>query len=146
MKKNVLIVVLILAFAPVVLNAQTKKPVVTKVAPVSKAVMDRGKEVYLMNCLACHQADGSGVPNLNPTLVKTKWVLGSKAVLVHQIIKGSQGQVEIDGDTFNNAMPPLPHLTDQQIADVLTYVRNSFGNKASVVTPAEVKVIRTKTK
>ena len=146
MKKNVLIIVLLLALTPVALNAQTKKPVVTKAATVSKAVLDRGKEVYLMNCLACHQADGSGVPNLNPTLVKTKWVLGSKAVLVHQILKGSQGQIEIDGDTFNNAMPPLPHLTDQQIADVLTYVRNSFGNKASVVTPAEVKAIRAKNK
>jgi mono/diheme cytochrome c family protein len=146
MKKNLLIIVLLWAVTPVVLNAQTKKPVGVKPAPVSKIVMDRGKEVYLMNCLACHQADGSGVPNLNPTLVKTKWVLGSKAVLVHQIIKGSQGQIEIDGDTFNNAMPPLPHLTDQQIADVLTYVRNSFGNKASVVTPAEVKAIRAKTK
>jgi mono/diheme cytochrome c family protein len=146
MKKNMLVIGLVLFLAPVVLNAQTKKTVNPKPAPVSKAVMERGKEVYLMNCLACHQTDGSGVPNLNPTLVKTQWVLGSKAVLVHQIIKGSQGKIEIDGETFNNAMPPLPHLTDQQIADVLTYVRNSFGNKASVVTPAEVKVIRSKTK
>jgi mono/diheme cytochrome c family protein len=108
--------------------------------------MDRGKEVYLMNCLACHQADGSGVPNLNPTIVKTKWVLGSKSILIQQILKGSQGQTEVDGETFNNAMPPMPHLTDQQIADVLTYVRNSFGNKASAVTSAEVKTERAKVK
>ncbi|MCU7548886.1 cytochrome c [Chitinophagaceae bacterium LB-8] len=148
MKKNVLPVIMFLFLAPVILHAQTKKPISPKpkAAPVSKAVMDRGKEVYLMNCLACHQADGSGVPNLNPHLVKTKWVLGSKTVLVEQILKGSQGKVEIDGETFNNAMPPLPQLTDQQIADVLTYVRNSFSNKASVVSAGEVKSIRAKIK
>jgi mono/diheme cytochrome c family protein len=145
MKKNILIL-LLLFLVPLAMMAQTKKPVTPKTSSVSKAVMDRGKEVYLMNCLACHQADGSGVPSLNPTLVKTKWVLGSKSVLIHQILKGSQGQVEIEGETFNNTMPPLPHLTDQQIADVLTYVRNSFGNKASVVIPAEVKAVRAKTK
>jgi mono/diheme cytochrome c family protein len=146
MKKNVQIIGLLLSLAPAVLNAQTKKPVATKPATVSKVVMDRGKEVYQINCLACHQADGSGVPNLNPTLVKTKWVLGSKSVLIQQILEGSQGKVEIDGETFNNAMPPLPHLTDQQIADVITYVRNSFGNKASAATPAEVKTVRAKKK
>jgi len=54
--------------------------------------------------------------------------------------------VEIDGDRFGNTMPPLKTLTDQQIADVLTYVRNSFGNKASMVTTAEVKAVRAKTK
>ena len=136
----------LLFLAPFSIMAQTKKPVTPKTSAVPKAVMDRGSEVYLTNCLACHQADGSGVPNLNPTLVKTKWVSGSKAVLIQQILKGSQGKVEIDGETFNNAMPPLPHLTDQQIADVLTYVRNSFGNKASAVTSAEVKAVRAKTK
>jgi mono/diheme cytochrome c family protein len=62
------------------------------------------------------------------------------------VLKGSRGQVEIDGETFHNTMPSQAHLTDQQIADVLTYIRNSFGNKASVVTPAEVRAVRAKTK
>lgn len=151
MNRNALLIVLLLSLTPVVLFAQTKKPVRpkpanSKPAAVSKANLDRGKEVYQMNCLACHQADGSGVPNLNPPLIKTKWTLGSKSVLIQQVLQGSQGKVEIDGEKYNNAMPPLPHLTDQQIADVLTYVRNSFGNKASLVTPAEVKAIRLKTK
>jgi mono/diheme cytochrome c family protein len=83
---------------------------------------------------------------MNPPVVQTSWVLGSKTVLIQQILKGSNGKVEIEGDKFHNTMPPQPHLTDQQIADVLTYVRNSFGNKASIVTPAEVKVVRSKTK
>lgn len=146
MIKSKVIVGLLFFLVPFISVAQAKKSVTPKPAPVSKAVMDRGKEVYLMNCLACHQADGSGVPNLNPPLIKTKNVLGNKTLLIQQILKGSQGQTEIDGETFTNAMPPLPHLTDQQIADVLTYVRNSFGNKASALTPAEVKATRAKTK
>jgi mono/diheme cytochrome c family protein len=132
------------------LKAQTKKPEKKPVATLSKSTLqssiNRGKIVYATNCLACHQADGSGVPNMNPPVVQTSWVLGSKTVLIQQILKGSNGKVEIEGDKFHNTMPPQPHLTDQQIADVLTYVRNSFGNKASIVTPAEVKVVRSKTK
>jgi mono/diheme cytochrome c family protein len=135
-------------------NAQTKKIVTkpaTKVSAASsagslKASITRGQTVYTKYCLTCHQVDGSGVPNMNPPLIKTKWTLGSKTVLIQQVLKGSSGKVEIDGDTFSNTMPPLKTLTDQQIADVLTYVRNSFGNKASAVGIAEVKAVRAKTK
>jgi mono/diheme cytochrome c family protein len=113
-----------------------------------KASITRGKAVYESNCLACHQQDGSGVPNMNPPLVKTKWVLGDKKALTRIILKGLQGgEIEIDGDKFHNPMPPQESvLSDQEIADVLTYVRNSFGNKASMVTVAEVKAIRAKLK
>jgi mono/diheme cytochrome c family protein len=146
---------------PAFLKAQTKKPVTktitktkastTKTSSASsgnslKAAVSRGQIVYTKFCLTCHQVDGSGVPNLNPPLIKTKWTLGSKTVLIQQVLKGSSGKVEIDGDRFGNTMPPLKTLTDQQIADVLTYVRNSFGNKASMVTTTEVKAVRAKTK
>lgn len=146
MKKVVLFVAMCL---PVLAFTQVKKPAAkggTKTGSLLQVSLDRGKAVYSQFCLTCHQADGSGVPNMNPPLTGTKWVLGSKTVLIQQVLKGSQGKVEIDGDFFHNSMPPQPHLTDQQIADVLSYVRNSFGNKASIVTPAEVKVVRAKTK
>lgn len=110
-----------------------------------KASFERGKILYATSCLACHQADGSGVPNLNPPLINTSWVLGPKTKLIEILLKGSNGQVEIDGETFHNTMPAQTHLTDVQIADVLTFVRSSFGNKASFVTPAEVKAVRAKT-
>jgi mono/diheme cytochrome c family protein len=114
--------------------------------PGSTAVMERGKKVYNATCIACHQADGLGVQRLNPPLVKTQWVLGDKAALARIVLHGLKGgEIEIDGDDFHNPMPPMAgQLTDQQIADVLTYVRNSFGNKASAVTPAEVKAVRGK--
>jgi mono/diheme cytochrome c family protein len=113
-----------------------------------KAAMDRGKKVYEAVCLACHQPDAAGVPNMNPPLIKTKWVLGDKKALIKIVLKGLQGgEINIDGDTFNNPMPPQEStLSDQEIADVLTYVRNSFGNKASMVTLAEVKAMRAKLK
>ncbi|MEI6950194.1 cytochrome c [Paraflavisolibacter sp. H34] len=150
---RLLIICALMAITPVMVKAQAKKapaagakkPAAAASASVQASVA-RGKAVYASACLACHQADGGGVPNLNPPLVQTSWVLGPKAVLIRQIVKGSSGTVEIDGERYHNTMPAMPHLTDQQIADVLTYVRNSFGNKASGVTPAEVKAIRAKVK
>lgn len=116
--------------------------------PGINASIARGKKVYEMTCLACHQADGEGMQRMNPTLVKTKWVLGDKKRLINIVLNGLKGgEIEIDGDNFHNPMPPQAGLlNDQQIADVLTYVRNSFGNKASAVTPVEVKAAKTKTK
>ena len=142
------VLLIVCVFIPCLLKAQTSKPLTKQSMGSSplKAAVTRGQAVYNKFCLSCHQADGSGVPNLNPPLLQTKWVLGPKSVLVKQVLKGSSGTVEIDGDTFRNTMPPQPKLTDQQIADVLTFVRNSFGNKASLVSPAEVKALRAKTK
>ena len=112
--------------------------------PGIKASMLRGEKVYKATCIACHQADGLGVQRLNPPLAKTKWVLGDKKALAKIVLKGLKGgEIEIDGDDFHNPMPPMEaQLTDQEIADVLTFVRNSFGNKASAVTLAEVKAAR----
>lgn len=133
----------------VALMSQTQKPAQAKKPAVSAATaasIERGKQVYLEQCLACHQADAMGVQGMNPPLVKTKWVLGDKTTLVQIVLKGMTGEVEINGDTYHNVMAPHSDLTDQQIADVLTYVRNNFGNKASAITAAEVKAIRAKTK
>jgi mono/diheme cytochrome c family protein len=141
----------------VILMSQTTKPV----APAAKQrpaggksirprsplqlSMERGRLVYHDQCLACHQADAGGVPDMNPPLTGTKFVLGDKTTLVQIVLKGMKG-VQINDDDFHNVMAPHSDLTDRQIADVLTYVRNSFGNKARGVTAAEVKAIRAKTK
>jgi mono/diheme cytochrome c family protein len=111
-----------------------------------QASMDRGKKVYSERCLTCHQADGGGVQNMNPPLIKTKWVLGDKTTLIQILLKGLQGEIEIEGDTYHNVMGSHADLSDQQIADVLTYVRNSFGNKAKSVSASDVKAVRAKTK
>jgi mono/diheme cytochrome c family protein len=116
-----------------------------KPKPVPKKIMENGKKVYETYCLSCHQQEGVGVPGVNPPLVKTTGV-GNKAKLVQVILKGMTGEVVINGVTYNGAMAPHDYLTDQEIADVSTYIRNSFGNKAGMVTAAEVKNIRAKTK
>lgn len=110
------------------------------------ASVERGKKIYGQYCLTCHQVDGTGVPNMNPPLVKTSYVLGDKTKLVQVVLKGMQSSTPIDDEYYSNNMPPHNFLKDQEIADVLTFVRNSFGNKASAITAAEVKAIRAKTK
>lgn len=131
-------------------------PVKAKSSPAKKpaakpalagTVMDRGKTVYMKRCLACHQADGGGVPNLNAPLDGATAVKGNdKAKLIRYVLKGFNERVELDGETYSNNMAPLPDLSDQEIADVLTFVRNSWSNKASAVSPSEVKSVRAKIK
>ena len=111
----------------------------TKPPPV---VMERGKAVYAKECLSCHQQDGLGVQGMHPSLAKTAWVLGPKPQLIKIVLNRLTEPIEMDNDIFHNPMSPRLHLTDQQIADVLSYVRNSFGNKASAVTAREVKKVR----
>ncbi|HEY4337655.1 MAG TPA: cytochrome c [Puia sp.] len=128
----------------VILMSQTTKPVQPRRTPM-QASMQRGQQVYHDQCLTCHQADAGGVPDMNPPLTGTKYVLGDKTTLVQIVLKGMKG-VQINDDDFHNVMAPHNDLTDRQIADVLTYVRNSFGNKARAISAAEVKAIRAKTK
>jgi mono/diheme cytochrome c family protein len=123
--------------------AQAKKVAAKpKAGGVSAIVMARGKAVFGKTCITCHMADGLGVPNMNPPLVKTTFVLGDKAKLVKIVTGGLNEPIDIGDNTFSGVMPAQDFLKDQEIADVLTYVRNSFGNKATAVTVAEVKKAR----
>ena len=121
--------------------AQTQKPTAKPAAKPAAPAKAPGQIIYEQNCLTCHQANGSGVPNLNPPLKGTEWVLGDKTRLVNVLLKGLQGQ-DIEGEPYDNAMPAHDFLDDQQIADVLTYIRSNFGNKASAITADEVKAVR----
>ncbi|GGF13043.1 hypothetical protein GCM10011383_25240 [Hymenobacter cavernae] len=133
-----------LVFLSLPLAAQ-KKPAPKPKAPAASAGASKsiaaGKQIYSQYCLSCHQADGGGVQNMNPPLIKTSYVLGDKTRLTKVLLNGLQ-DVDIDGEPYNNVMPSHDFLTDQQIADVLTFVRNSFGNKATAVSAAEVKAVR----
>lgn len=137
--KKLAVTLSLLVFLSVFLFAQVKQPSI-------KASVDRGQKVYEITCIACHQKNGGGVPRLNPPLIKTTYVLGDKQRLINIVLKGLDQVIEIDDEEYTNAMPSVAQLTDQQIADVLTYVRNSFGNKASAITVAQVKAERAKNK
>jgi mono/diheme cytochrome c family protein len=122
------------------LHAQSKQgPKAKAAAGGMAAALANGKAVYTKTCLACHQADGRGVQRMNPPLIKTDYVLGEKNRLINIVLKGFSEDVEINGEYYSNTMPAHDFLKDQEIADVLTYVRNSFGNKASIVSLAEVQ-------
>ncbi|QJD78052.1 c-type cytochrome [Spirosoma rhododendri] len=137
-----LVATLVACLALTTAFAQTKSAVTP---PASKtttaAVKSPGQIVYEQNCLSCHQANGSGVPGLNPPLRGVDWVTGDKTRLINVLLKGLQGQ-EIDGETYDNVMPAHDFLNDQQLADVLTYIRSSFGNKAGAIKPEDVKAQR----
>lgn len=144
--KRVLITLLIIAAGSITLSAQTtgKKAPAAKAQLISAAVMANGKKIYGQYCLACHMADGGGVPNMNPPLSKTSYVLGDKTRLIKVILNGLATGEEIDGETYTNVMPAHNFLKDQEIADVLSFVRNSFDNKAGSISAAEVKSVRAK--
>jgi mono/diheme cytochrome c family protein len=105
--------------------------------------MDSGKVVYSKQCLSCHQTDGSGFANVNPPLIGNV-VTGDKTKLIGIIINGQNTHDEIHGKVYQNTMPANSEIKDQEIADVLTFIRNSFGNKASSVKVSEIKSARKK--
>ena len=93
-------------------------------------------------CAACHQPTGKGLPNMFPPLAGSDFLNANKSRAIKVVIFGRQGEVVVNGMKFNNNMPALP-LSDQDIANVLTFVYNSFGNSGLEITPEEVKVLRT---
>ena len=119
------------------------KPSVLK-GSQKRIIPETGKDIYLKYCLTCHQMDGSGVQNTYPSLQKSNWINGDKTRLIKVILNGLEGDIDVDGEAFNNIMPKQDHLTDKQIALVLTYLRQNFGNKSSTINPKEVKVLRGK--
>jgi mono/diheme cytochrome c family protein len=148
MKKLIMVKLGILTVMLVSFQTAPKKTAVQKQSvPITQAALNKGKLVYMQRCLVCHQADGGGVPHLNAPLDGATGVKSDdKARLIRIVLKGMSDRVELDGEYYSNNMAPLPDLSDQQIADVLTYVRNSWSNKASAVSVAEVKTVRAKTK
>lgn len=104
--------------------------------------LENGKKIYETRCLVCHQADGGGVPNMNAPLDGSTNVVSNDIARLVKIIKnGFNERVELDGLYYSNSMTPNPDLTSAQISDVLSYIRNSWSNKATKVTPAQVQQI-----
>ncbi|MFD1255517.1 c-type cytochrome [Mucilaginibacter terrae] len=144
MKLTILFFLLLFTGVSTYTSAQKspKKSNVTVKPKSTTANAGNGKALYAQYCLSCHMVDGYGVQNLNPPLIKTTYVLGDKVRLTKILLNGFSERVEIEGEMYNNVMPSFNYLSNQQIADVLTYVRSNFGNKASAVTVAEVTKIR----
>jgi mono/diheme cytochrome c family protein len=130
-----------LASAPAVdTSAMDKAPATDE--PVDEKLMEAGKGQYLV-CGACHGQNGEGTP-IAPPLAGSEWVTGPISNLIKIQLRGLQGPISVAGKEYNQpgGMAPLSYQTDEQIAGVLTYIRNSFGNKASGVKPEQVTALR----
>ena len=108
---------------------------------------DAAKLVYASSCAACHQPTGQGTPGMFPPLAGSEWVTTEgHQRMIRIVLNGIAGPITVSGQQYNNVMVPWRDtLTDEQIANVLSYIRNEWGNKGSFVTPEEVKKIRAET-
>ena len=111
--------------------------------------MARGKEVYMRVgiCFTCHQPNGEGLPPAFPPLAGSEWLDGDTDRQIKIVLKGLMGEIEVKGQPYNGVMTPLEALLkDDEIADVLTYVRNEWGNSGPEVSADQVKAVREATK
>ena len=111
-----------------------------------QAQVAEGQKVYMTVCFACHQPTGQGLPGMFPPLAGSDWVNAEKPDrIIRFVLQGLTGPISVKGAPFTTPapiMPPQAQLSDRQIADAITFVRNSFGNKASAVTAEQVAAIR----
>ena len=107
--------------------------------------MKRGAAVYARTCIACHQPTGMGLPPVFPPIANAPIVVGNPELPIKFILQGLMGPITVNGTTYNSMMPPVPGVSDAEIADVLTYVRQSFGNQGNPVSADQVKAVRAAT-
>lgn len=135
-----------LRFDPLVYSehANRAKPGAVKVVALTRAQM--GKKVFDTTCIACHQANGLGVPGQYPPLAASEWATGSEERAIRIVLHGLNGPITVEGKEYNNVMAPLGGaLKDDQIANALSYVRASWGNAAPEVQPETVAKVRADT-
>lgn len=118
-------------------------------APAGPDPLVLGKRLYTQNCLACHMESGLGLPPVFPPLVDSEWVTGSDQASIRIAMFGLSGEIEVKGATYNGVMPAYGstglNWSDTEIAAVLTYVRQAWGNEAAPVLPETVAEVRTAT-
>jgi mono/diheme cytochrome c family protein len=134
-----------LRFDPLVYSehANRAKPGATAAVAMSRAQL--GKRTYDTTCIACHQANGLGVPGQYPPLAGSEWVTGSEERAIRIVLHGLNGPIKVGDKEYNNVMAPLGVLRDDQIANVLSYVRATWGNAAPEVQPETVAKVRADT-
>lgn len=129
------------------------KVAVTHLTGESLTSFERGKKLFLGEaaCFGCHGADGDGMPNLGPPLDASEWVTGNPKILLNILLHGMTGPVTVDGESYTpeSDMPALganPAISDQDLADISTYIRNEWSNKSVPITLPQAKYQREATK
>ena len=125
-------------------------PITTRnLSEAAKKQIERGAAVYQSVCGLCHQPTGYGVPNVAPPLAESTWVTGEPERLIRIALHGLYGEIEVSGQKWNLAMPGQgmnPLLDDAKLADVLSYIRNAWGNEAEPIAAAQIAAVREQTK
>lgn len=133
-------------FDPLVVNehAKREKPGAAGTEKIARKVL--GKPVFMNNCATCHQATGMGVPGAFPPLAGSEWANGNEERIIRIVLHGLKGPITVAGNHFDNVMAPLGAvLKDEQIANVLSYVRSEWGNNSPEVEPETVAKVRAET-
>jgi mono/diheme cytochrome c family protein len=125
-------------------SAPAETQVAARAHAVDAEVHQRGAAIYGRTCIACHGADGKGVPGAFPPLDGADWLTGDPSVPTRILLHGLEGPIEVSGKKFSNVMPAHNDLKDPDISDVLTYVRQAWSNDAAPVSPEDVKATRAK--
>jgi mono/diheme cytochrome c family protein len=107
-----------------------------------KASIVRGQEVYTAQCISCHMEQGEGIENVYPPLAKADYLKGDKNKLINQVLHGISGEMKVNDIMYNGEMTAFEHLSDQEVSDVMNYIRNSWGNKGEAIKPEDVKAQR----
>ncbi len=111
-------------------------------ANLAKSIAN-GKTVYTNNCMNCHMEDGKGLEGAFPPVAKSDYLKRPSKDLIAVILKGQSGEIKVNGVVYNGMMPAQDYLSDEEIADVLNYINNSWGNKnLKPILPAQVKLLR----
>jgi mono/diheme cytochrome c family protein len=126
----------------------TPEPPTPTAAPVATPAADTdtrppGQKLYARHCLPCHQADGGGVPNMQPAIAGSTWVKGDARALALFVMSGGFNSEERKDSANGNVMPPFRQLPDDDLAQILTYIREKFGGGAPPVSATDVATART---
>lgn len=106
-----------------------------------KKSMERGKSLYMANCSSCHMPNGEGIKGTFPPVAKSDYMMEDLDRSIREILYGVSGEMVVNGVTYNGVMNAYP-FTDQETADVLNYIRNSWGNNGQYVSAEKVKSVR----
>jgi nitrite reductase (NO-forming) len=108
--------------------------------------IEAGKVLFLGTCSTCHQMEGQGIPKVFPPLAKSDYLMADKRRAIEVVLNGLSGKVVVNGQEYASVMPPMSHMADDELANILTFVRNAWGNSADAVSAQEVTAVRNSTK
>ena len=121
-------------------QALKQTPMITRLT--KEIQIEKGKRVFMQNCAMCHQLDGKGLPQVFPPLAQSDFLMADVTRSVTIVLRGLSGPIMVNGQKYDGVMPPQVTLSNEQVADVLTFIRNSWGNAGEVISTEEVRAIR----